>query len=495
MKHKRKLGMAFLSLSMIMSLCTGLKLHAAEKDTPEYGSITVHKLKVDSEEEYDKLVNDLNNKGTGNELTGDKAPKQEPLEDITFTLTKVVDDGSDLDVDNVKADASFTQLKGVTDEKGILKFDNLPLGIYKLEEVKNDAVLIPMKPVLIEIPTYNPEYKEDNTKEEFLYNVHVYPKNVLHPDGPVIGKDVMEEGNDDASVDMLTPFPWIIKSEIPAGVAKGQKYTITDKLDSRLDYVDAKGVRVAYRLKDAVNNKADVDLAAGDYTKSYDAATRVLTIDLTTDGLTKLGNVEGGYLVVTFYTQLNENANMGTSIENQAKLEYKNEAGAVYKPKSDKPEVHTGGINIKKVDKKDPTKLLSGAEFKIYKSEADAKNQENAIQRNGADYIAVSGSDGIASFRGLQYGENGGNTTTDSKHYWILETKAPDGYNRLNTPIEVIVTATSHNDTTTYTIKNVKDNFELPFTGGTGTVIFVAGGVMLLGAAWLLLKKDKKANS
>lgn len=495
MKHKRKLGMALLSLSMIMSLCTGLKLHAAEKDTPEYGSITVHKLKVDSEEEYEKLVNDLNNKGTGNELTGDKAPKQEPLQDITFKLTKVLDDGSTLDVNTVKSDPSFTPLTGTTDEKGITKFDKLPLGIYKLEEMKDDSVLIPMDPVLIEIPTYNPEYKDDNTKEEFLYNVHVYPKNVLHPDGPVIGKDVMVEGNNDASVDMFAPFPWIITSEIPEGVAKGQQYTITDKLDSRLDYVEAKDVAVAYRLKGAANNKNDIALAAGDYTKTYDAATRMLTIDLTAAGLTKLGNAEGGYLVVTFYTQLNANVNMGTSIENQAQLEYQNEAGNVYKPKSDKPEVHTGGINIMKVDKSDPTLVLSGAEFKIYASEADAKNQENAIKQNGTDYIAVSGNDGIASFRGLNYGENGGNTTTDTKHYWILETKAPKGYNRLNTPIEVIVTATSHNDTKTYTIKNVKDNFELPFTGGVGSIVFVAGGVILLGAALILLKKDKKVKS
>lgn len=232
------------------------------------------------------------------------------------------------------------------------------------------------------------------------------------------------------------------------------------------------------------------------YTFSTGDSGRDLSWTMTQAGLTKLSGAVGGKVIITFNTRINETAEMGTAIENQAKLDYTNQAGEQYIPRSPKPEVHTGGVRIKKVDKENPATVLEGAEFKIYTSEADAKAGTNAVQKNGADYVATSGADGFAVFTGLEYGANGQSATEGSSEYWIVETKAPtkDGeqYNRLKDPVKVTVNATSHSDENAVEIRNSKDGFELPFTGGIGRIIFIAAGAVLIGAGILVMRRGGK---
>ena len=95
--------------------------------------------------------------------------------------------------------------------------------------------------------------------------------------------------------------------------------------------------------------------------------------------------------------------------------------------------------------------------------------------------------------------------------YYLEETEAPVGYNKLDKPIEVKITATSDDATgvsetveyrnqndstytsaTNATVKVLNEaGTQLPSTGGIGTTIFyvIGGGLMAVAAVLLVTKK------
>lgn len=95
--------------------------------------------------------------------------------------------------------------------------------------------------------------------------------------------------------------------------------------------------------------------------------------------------------------------------------------------------------------------------------------------------------------------------------YYLVETKTVEGYNLLKAPVEVnlkvkYVTTTENGVTTTkFTENNESSNgthtetiinkkgFQLPTTGGMGTLLFsVIGVIVMIAAAFILLKGRKK---
>lgn len=114
-------------------------------------------------------------------------------------------------------------------------------------------------------------------------------------------------------------------------------------------------------------------------------------------------------------------------------------------------------------------------------------------------YTGTVGADGVLRFEGLAAGT-----------YTITEIKAPDGYNLLKDPITVTIGFTapasgSTECTWTYTGTDVVNGTntnqvtiinqagsELPSTGGMGTTLFyVIGGILVIGAAVLLITKKR----
>lgn len=516
MKAFKKVSAWLLSLGMAVSLMAAVPVTAAEVSTT--GSITVHKYVVETTDQYNALK-DLGDRSEGNGNIIDFSQHADlkdlkPMEGIKFDLEKVQDNGkTELTPENALVDSTFTKQTLTTNANGELIFENLALGTYKLSEQKDTRVEKPMDPVLISVPTYNQEHKTNPSKPEFLYNIHVYPKNLIHQNGPDIEKDVVTEGNDHATVDRYAPFEWIILSEIPEEVADAKqkpiKYVITDKLDPRLDFV--KNVSLAFRTageqpttntmeKDVDYRFEATELSGPEYDEYKPGNQSSLTWTLTEEGLGKLKDYAGGHVVVKFETKLNEKAELGVAIPNQAGLDYTNWNNHEYLPKSDIPEVHTGGIKIKKVDKSDHNKKLQGAKFMIYYNESDAKagDSKKAVQRNGAAYEVESGVDGIAFFDGLSYGNlTGDEASKGSTEYWIVETEAPtvDGikYNRLRDPFKVTISATSHTivEDDMYVVYNATDNYKLPFTGGAGLIVFLGAGAVLLIAAYVISKGGK----
>ena len=152
---------------------------------------------------------------------------------------------------------------------------------------------------------------------------------------------------------------------------------------------------------------------------------------------------------------------------------------------------------------------LSGAKFVLYRKNSVSQEEYATINNNNkitgwvtdkgrATTLETSGAGDIL-IEGLNVGT-----------YYLEETEAPAGYNKLTEPIEVKITATpdatgvsetveyrNQNDSTYTPATNAivkvlnKAGTQLPSTGGIGTTLFyvIGGGLMAVAAVLLVTKK------
>ena len=378
-----------------------------------------------------------------------------------------------------------------------------PDGVYLVVEQPNDAVTAPVDPFYVAVPGTAAD------GDGWEYTVNIYPKNDVET-GPEVDKDVTSIGQESDTADVGDAITWIIRGGVPQGIASGIRYTITDTLDDRLTYTSGSVVVKLYtKAGTEVELTKDTHYTVAETTAQDQAGNTVdqFTVSLTAEGMAWVAqNLGDGdktpEIRVYFQTVLNEHAGLGEEIPNQAKLEYENATGMDFEDESDQPEVHTGGLNLRKVDASTGTPL-SGAAFQIARDASRAELADESVAKetlvvNGVEhtvvfvdfyptqtlsgekvYEAASGSDGTIRMYGLAYGT-----------YYLVETKAPADYNLLSAPVEVTINASSHLDTSVVTVKNSK--FLLPETGGMGTTLFTVAGLVTIGGASVLLLASRK---
>ena len=302
---------------------------------------------------------------------------------------------------------------------------------------------------------------------------------------PEIHKGVKTVKNQDSGYDedVNTPHEWVINSSLPVNISNYQKYVIVDDIDYRLVYgkvtsvniIDKDGKTVA-RLEEGkdyvLDYKENTSSTVSSILGTKYSGTLTLTFIDTDKTISDTLKANGGNIIeVKFNTTFAKDENgkllseiIGKEIPNKARLEYKNAAGDEGIPETEKPEVHTGGITLYKYKTvKNEKVALEGAEFEIFRSEADATTRANEVKEKAqkssvkALQTAKSGKDGLVEFVGLEYGEDAmddeknkqadGTYDHDSSKmstkYWIVETVAPKGYATITEPIEVSI----NNDT------------------------------------------------
>ena len=126
----------------------------------------------------------------------------------------------------------------------------------------------------------------------------------------------------------------------------------------------------------------------------------------------------------------------------------------------------TGQFEIEKVDDKDSELKLKGAVFQVLDKEG--KEVSRLITDEKGKVISNQ----------LAIGK-----------YTIKEIKAPNGYMLLRDPIEIEITEAVK--TQKITVKNAKNNWVIPNTGGSGTTIFYVIGIMLMFAVLYFYKKNR----
>ncbi len=306
---------------------------------------------------------------------------------------------------------------------------------------------------------------------------------------------------------------YTIKGTIPDTTGyESYVYKIHDTLTDGLDFVtDAQGETQA-------TNPYLVSVKIGDNVATEQSATlsgegnRTMELDLS-KWIKDNQESKGQAFTVTYYAKVNKEAVVETN--NSASLEYGNNQGDTTTTTPSVVNTPTYPLNINKVIAGGNT-MLAGATFRLYKTEEDAKvANDNAIKvtegtPEGSYTVAEDQTTeknmnmvtvGSAVGEGYNLHLNGLAAGT----YWLVETEAPAGYNKLTAPIKVTITKSGDTDVNNWELS--KDDAPetdkiidvenssgtiLPETGGMGTVLFtVVAVVMILGVALSFIRSRK----
>lgn len=334
----------------------------------------------------------------------------------------------------------------------------------------------------------------------------------------------------DALCNLTTTNPAVIihdKNEMPfekkddkvsAEVGETVNYTIKGKVPDHTGFT-----KYTYLITDTMSEgltfKQDVTVTVGG-TDVTSACTITYNVDNNANKFTVSIPVRdytiGAEILVTYTALVNENAVAKIS-KNSATLTYSNNPSDSTKTDTTttvEETVYSSKIAIEKVEKlaADATatpKKLKDAEFVLYKK-APTDTDPNAIQYykkwDDTDTTkAVSWVNTIAEATTVKTDENGEASFEGLANgtYYLVETKAPAGYNQLTEAQKVEVHDGEHNApvtsetqlTVTAKVENQAGTL-LPSTGGMGTTIFyVLGAVLVVGAGVLLVTKKRMSQS
>ena len=156
------------------------------------------------------------------------------------------------------------------------------------------------------------------------------------------------------------------------------------------------------------------------------------------------------------------------------------------------PDDVKGKFEIVKHDAEDESIVLEGAEFAVYRPATESDTDTKTVTCDGVEYVVVPVmTDGAQVV--LKTDENGHAVSPEIEcgTYFLVEKKAPVGYNKLEEAVAVTVVSGVNEKTEAIYIANEKGVL-LPETGGIGARIFyIAGSLMMLAAVVFLVTKKR----
>ena len=334
------------------------------------------------------------------------------------------------------------------------------------------------------------------------------------------------------TVNLKTEAPSITKTADKETVSIGQvvKYTVTGSIPDTTGYAE-----YVYKIHDElstgldfVNDAAGTALEEGATTVtvavafgegSTDASTAPTTATLDSTNKKKMSldlsewvranqTNKGKEFTVTYYAKVNKDA---VVIEkNKAQLEYGNKPGETTTTTPSEAKTPTYPLDILKI-KKGGNEKLASAKFSLYTSETDAKNGTNPIKVTGknGNYVVDSTStttefESVENIEGKGYNLRVNGLAEGT--YYLVETKAPDGYNKLTAPVVIKITKSTDTDVNNWTISkdgtvetdkiiDIENSTGsiLPSTGGRGAIAFaVIAALLVFGVAVSFIRDKRK---
>lgn len=288
------------------------------------------------------------------------------------------------------------------------------------------------------------------------------------------------------------------------------QYIIHDTLSKGLDFVnDANGTALGEGATTVNVTVAftDTSLTVGGTaptTATLDTANnRKMSLDLSAWVRDNQAN-KGKEFTVTYYAKVNKDAEVTNN--NKASLEYGNNPSDTTTTTPSEAKTNTYPLDIKKTNKK-TNELLAGAKFSLYATADDAKKGENAIKVSGSNgkYVVDPDSKNTV-FESVGNDLGGYNLRVnglEAKDYWLVETQAPEGFNKLTDPIKVTITkdgdanwTVKKNDVSEddkiIDVENSTGSL-LPSTGGRGAIAFaVIAAILVFGVAVSFIRDKRK---
>ncbi|MFP1715860.1 SpaH/EbpB family LPXTG-anchored major pilin [Gardnerella leopoldii] len=492
-------------------------------DAPKSGSITIYKWKSETDK-------------SGNQ------EKKTPVKDAEFTIKKVKSvNGKDLDltkydswVEIAKKAADLNantanvavtdntfgtngKLSGNTNNNGVLRFKDLPLGLYQVQETKAPAgySAAETKPFYMTLPMIQQVTTGAKKETKYNYAPFVDPKNVDITDSVKKTKDTTKT----------------------VGAGDDISYTITADLDK----VKAKSTD-PNRIADEFKGYSVFDLAPANYFASYENVVKKVKVgstDLTPKADYTVGtptDVDGGKkkIEITFTDAgraklaTAANASVGKAAKVTVELTFKlavtttlgnnsvtNEGGIVpshdtgttpseVKTK-DNPKVDFATFKIKKVSSKDNSPLQD-AKFRLFANQNEATACANALKegKTGEDLKKVCEAKSSAGFGEKATAKGTGLTEVYSvkrgEEFYAVETVAPAGY--IRNPNVHSIKVDENKAEETITVENLPDSgndgkswlFNLPKTGAAGVIIFALAGMCLVAVGMFIFLRNRKKD-
>ena len=382
-----------------------------------------------------------------------------------------------------------------TDKATEKTFTDLPQGIYYIRATEYPADVTKVENSILALPFYT-----SDKGWVYSYDTIELAKKVVETP-PSTRKEITNSTKDnvnytDVSFNDKIDFR-LYNTVTGSKQIKLTTYTVYDEMSKGLS-LDSKSFSVYLADKD-MNKIADIQ--KGDYTlnitKAKAGEQTDFNVALSKDYLAKNDFYENNvaYLIVDYSANLNKYAIIGKegNPNTDAKLEYGNRSKTAF-VKGNTVYVYTYVIGVTKYDEKG--NKLANAEFALYKTKENATAQANEIA------VGTSDSDGKVVFIA---NKSNNEIRLQSGKYYVVETKAPEGYNLYGKVIEINVDAT-YNDTLvngTYvnhcsengiaTVDVTDSKVTLPQTGGH-VIYFTFAGIALIalgGISLTLLKKKR----
>ena len=351
-------------------------------------------------------------------------------------------------------------------------------------------------------------------------------------------------GKKDADYGIGDDVPYTLTVNVPENVAKLKTFTVSDEMNS-----DQLVVNSDIDVKGKVGEAEETTFKEGtEYTLTITNAEGKsgFTIAFATD---KIAAYAGGTITITYTAKLQDGASVGAvGNVNSADLKYSKKTN-ITTTEADPPyDIHDEAVVytfktgiLKQNEDGEPLKDVEFTLYKKYDAEKDTMNKNGTVKFMGANktlltpeeaaakklnatvsdepkWFAVmdlkTDADGKAVANGLPTGE-----------YKLVETKTHKGYNLLTGPVDANLTldyTTAWSDTKTFdsntgelikhdynstVVKNGdtpysyaeiviinRKGFNLPTTGGFGTLLFSGIGVLLVVAGVGVLLSLKKKN-
>lgn len=479
MKKAKKLAVLLLTLVMMLSLAS--TAFAAMEGPKDGGSITIGNAVVGARydiyqilylESYNTATNSYAYKANSQWATwlGTQTEYVTVADNGYVTWVKGADTAA-----FAQAALAYAKTNGIAADKTAtattttVKFDSLKLGYYLVDTSLG---------TICSLDTTNPD-------------VTINEKNSV----PESDKFVQEDSNNawgkenDADIGQNVKF----KGTIKAGEG-AENYVYHDIMSAGLTF---KGVsKVTLNGNEVASSNYEVKTTCTDGC-TFDV---IFTADF-------CASLKAGDEIVIYYSaDVNENAVIGNpGNPNKSYLSYGEEGESGFKTPEEETKTYTWKFGVFKYTLNGETETaLAGAVFSLYRDAActDANVIKLIAKGNNVYRVAKDGEAGAITEITTDASGKFVIQGLDSDTYYLKEIKAPDGFNVISEPIEVVIDENGKVNPTEDHPDGVDEvkvlnqtGSELPSTGGIGTTIFyIVGAVLVVGAAVVLVSKKRMNN-